>query len=65
MGGGIAQVFAQSGFEVLLNDHSVDAIPKRIEFIEGLLTKSVSKGKISEEDKANTLANLKPCNHLK
>ena len=65
MGGGIAQVFAQSGFEVLLNDSFVDAIPKRIEFIEGLLTKSVSKGKISEEDKANTLANLKPCNDLK
>lgn len=65
MGGGIAQVFAQSGFEVLLNDAYAEAIPKRIEFIDGLLTKSVTKGKISEEDKKNTLANLKVCNDLK
>jgi 3-hydroxybutyryl-CoA dehydrogenase len=65
MGGGIAQVFAQNGFEVLLNDSFTDAIPKRIDFIEGLLTKSVSKGKITEEDKKSTLDNLKPCTDLK
>lgn len=64
MGGGIAQVFAQSGFEVLLNDSFVDAIPKRIEFIDGLLAKSVAKGKITEEVKNETMANLKPCTDL-
>ncbi|MDO5715923.1 MAG: 3-hydroxybutyryl-CoA dehydrogenase [Tissierellia bacterium] len=65
MGGGIAQVFAQEGYEVLLNDAYTEAISKRIEFIEGLLTKSVTKGKINEEDKKNTLANLIPCKDLK
>ena len=64
MGGGIAQVFAQSGFEVLLNDAYPEAIDKRLEFIDGLLTKSVTKGKISEEDKKNTLDNLKVCKDL-
>lgn len=65
MGGGIAQVFAQSGFEVLLNDAYPEAIQKRIEFIEGLLAKSVTKGKITEDDKNKALNNLKPCSDLK
>ncbi len=64
MGGGIAQVFAQTGHEVLLNDSSVDSIKNRINFIDGLLTKSVTKGKITEEDKKNTLDNLKVCADL-
>lgn len=65
MGGGIAQVFAQTGYEVLLNDAYPEVIEKRIEFIESLLTKSVSKGKIKEEDKERTLGNLKLCKDLK
>ncbi|MDO5714758.1 MAG: 3-hydroxybutyryl-CoA dehydrogenase [Tissierellia bacterium] len=65
MGGGIAQVFAQEGYEVLFNDAFEEAISKRIDFIEGLLTKAVTKEKITEEEKKNTLANLKPCTDLK
>lgn len=65
MGGGIAQVFAQNGFEVLLNDSFKEAIPKRLEFIEKLLTKSEMKGKISKENRQRTLNNLKVCNDLK
>lgn len=60
MGGGIAQVFAQAGLEVYLNDYKAENITKRIEFIAGLLDKSVAKGKLTEEQKAKTLSLLKP-----
>lgn len=59
MGGGIAQVFAQAGLEVYLNDYKAENITKRIEFIAGLLDKSVAKGKLTEEQKAKTLSLLK------
>lgn len=64
MGGGIAQVLAQAGVEVLLNDSFPDAVDKRIAFIEGLLTKNVTKGRMTEEEKAKTLANIKPAKEL-
>ena len=65
MGGGIAQIVAQAGVEVLLNDAFPEAIDKRITFIEGLLTKNVTKGRMTEEEKAATLANIKPCKDIK
>ena len=61
MGGGIAQVIAQAGVEVLLTDNFTEAIPKRIEFIEGLLAKNVAKGRMSEEEKKATMDNIKAC----
>ncbi len=60
MGGGIAQVMAQAGRKVYLNDMSMDIVKSRLAFIEKLLTKNVEKGKMSEDEKAATLANLIP-----
>ena len=60
MGGGIAQVMAQAGRKTYLNDVNMDIVKARIAFIEKLLTKDVSKGKITEEQKAAALANLIP-----
>lgn len=60
MGGGIAQVMAAAGHKTYLNDVDIEIVNKRIAFIEGLLTKDVKKGKITEEQKAQTLANLIP-----
>ena len=60
MGGGIAQVMAGAGIETYLNDVNLDVIEGRIKFIEGLLTKSVAKGKVTEEQKHDTLRNLTP-----
>ena len=60
MGGGIAQVMAQAGHKTYLNDVNLDIVNSRIAFIGKLLTKDVSKGKITEEQKAATLANLIP-----
>lgn len=60
MGGGIAQIMAAAGHKTYLNDINMDIVNSRIAFIEKLLTKDVSKGKITEEQKAATLANLIP-----
>lgn len=60
MGGGIAQVMAQAGRRTYLNDVSMEIVQSRIAFIEKLLTKDVSKGKITEAQKAAALANLIP-----
>lgn len=60
MGGGIAQVMAQTGHKTYMNDVDMDIVNSRLAFIEKLLTKDVAKGKITEEQKAATLANLIP-----
>lgn len=60
MGGGIAQVMAAAGRKTYLNDVNMDIVKSRLAFIEKLLDKDVSKGKITEEQKAQTLANLIP-----
>lgn len=60
MGHGIAQVFAQAGFDVKLNDVSLDFINSGIRKIEANLSRSVEKGKISEDDKKAALSRVLP-----
>ena len=60
MGGGIAQVMAAAGHKTYLNDVSAEIVINRIDFIKKLLTKDVSKGKITQEQMDATLANLIP-----
>ncbi|MDH4006453.1 MAG: 3-hydroxybutyryl-CoA dehydrogenase [Desulfuromonadales bacterium] len=64
MGGGIAQVAAEVGLQVVLNDIDRQFIDKRLAFIEKLLSKNVEKGKITEAHKAETLARLIPSTDL-
>ncbi|SDQ12562.1 3-hydroxybutyryl-CoA dehydrogenase [Virgibacillus subterraneus] len=64
MGAGIAQVFAQSGFDVLLNDMNKEALEKGMKNIEKLLTRAVDKERISESDKTETLNRLTPSSDL-
>ena len=59
MGNGIAHTFAQCGFKVQLIDVSEIALKKGMETISRNLDRMVSKEKISEADKAETLANIK------
>ena len=59
MGNGIAHVAAASGFDVILLDVSDEALKKGIATIAENLTRQVQKGKLSEEDKAATLARIK------
>ena len=51
MGGGISQVAAQAGCQVLLSDVSEEVAQKGISKIDKILSKQVLKGKMSEEDK--------------
>ena len=64
MGHGIAQVFAQAGFNVKLNDVSLDFISDGIRRIEGNLSRSVEKGKISEDDKKAAMSRVLPAASL-
>ncbi|WP_164667549.1 3-hydroxybutyryl-CoA dehydrogenase [Virgibacillus doumboii] len=64
MGSGIAQVCAQAGFDVLLNDMNAEALDKGMKNIEKLLTRAVEKERISETNKANTLNRLTPSKDL-
>ena len=59
MGNGIAHVFAQFGYTVNLIDISAPALEKAMATIEKNLDRQVSKGSLSESDKASTLTNLK------
>jgi len=58
MGNGIAHTFAQNGFNVNLIDVNNTALKKGLETIEVNLNRMVSKEKITETDKNNTLANI-------
>ncbi|MBB6461161.1 3-hydroxyacyl-CoA dehydrogenase family protein [Flammeovirga kamogawensis] len=58
MGNGIAHVFAQSGFKVSLIDINVSALDRAMATITKNLDRLISKEKISEETKANTINNL-------
>ncbi len=50
MGRGIAQIFAQAGFEVALFDAFPDAVRAASTQIHKMLDRAVEKGKLSEED---------------
>ena len=58
MGNGIAQVFAQAGFDVQLVDVAPPALDKARRAIEVSLRKFVEKGKISRSDGDGALARL-------
>src|SRR5690625_5208693 len=58
MGSGIAQVCAQSGCNVLLNDTNEGALKTGMKNIEKHLTRSVEKERITEEEKNETLNRL-------
>ncbi|MGE5380901.1 MAG: 3-hydroxybutyryl-CoA dehydrogenase [Methylocystaceae bacterium] len=58
MGAGIVQVAAQAGFDVIVRDIKQEFVDRGIKGIDTLLTKSVSKGKISEQDKAAVMSRI-------
>ena len=58
MGNGIAQVFAQSGFEVVVQDVAAPALDRARATIEKSLAKFVEKGKLQAADRDAALARL-------
>lgn len=60
MGSGIAQVAAQAGYEVLLNDIKEEFVARGLKNIEKNLERSVEKGKLTSEEKVQILGRLQP-----
>ena len=59
MGSGITQLCAQSGYQVTVSEINDDLLNKGLVSINSALTKSVEKGKLSPEEKNNTLSRIK------
>ena len=58
MGNGIAHVFAQFGYQVSLIDISAASLEKGIATITKNLDRQVTKGSLTEDQKAQTLSNI-------
>ncbi len=59
MGGGIAQVAAMSGLDVIMNDIETEFVEKGFESISKILSRGVEKGKMSEDDRSAILGRIK------
>ena len=64
MGGGIAQVAAASGLEVLMNDINEECTARGKAAIEKNLQRSVSKGKLSADESSAILARIRTSTSL-
>ncbi|SHH34986.1 3-hydroxybutyryl-CoA dehydrogenase [Clostridium grantii] len=58
MGAGIAQVFAESGYKVIMRDINESFVEKGFSLINKNLNRSLQKGKITEEGKENILMRI-------
>ncbi|TWT06946.1 3-hydroxybutyryl-CoA dehydrogenase [Planococcus sp. CPCC 101016] len=65
MGSGIAQVCAQAGLNVKLNDMKQEAYDRGIGTITKNLSRNVEKGRMTEEEKAAVLGRITPSLDLK
>lgn len=64
MGGGIAQVAAQSGFTVILNDLEMSFVDNALSRMEAFFKRSLEKGKMTAEEKDEILSRLTPSTDL-
>ncbi|MEQ6376868.1 3-hydroxybutyryl-CoA dehydrogenase [Bacillaceae bacterium S4-13-58] len=64
MGGGIAQVCAQAGYQVVLQDISEDALTNALQRMEKLLDRAIEKGRMTADEKAATLNNIQTATEL-
>lgn len=64
MGHGIAQVFAQAGFQVTLQDVAPSALDRARTSIARSLAKLVEKGKLTEADRESAESRIAPCTEL-
>jgi len=65
MGSGIAQLCAQSGYQVVVSEINDELLNKGLASIEKILARSVEKGRISQQDKDVTLGRIKGTTNTK
>ncbi|WHY66993.1 3-hydroxybutyryl-CoA dehydrogenase [Neobacillus sp. SuZ13] len=58
MGSGIAQVCAQAGYKVVLNDLKQEFVERGLAGINKILTRNVDKGRLTDEQKQEILSNI-------
>ena len=64
MGGGIAHVAANAGYDVLLYDISPDRIEKGIATISGNMARQVASGKLDDKTRAAALGRIRPAENM-
>jgi 3-hydroxybutyryl-CoA dehydrogenase len=64
MGRGIAQLAAQSGFEVILSDVSLDIVERALEDVGKQLSRLVEKGKLTGEEREAILGRIQKASGL-
>ncbi|WP_433745467.1 3-hydroxybutyryl-CoA dehydrogenase [Falsibacillus pallidus] len=64
MGSGIAQVCAQAGFDVYLNDLKPEFVERGLGVITKNLSRNVEKGRMTEDEKTSVLGNIKQSTNL-
>ncbi len=65
MGSGIAQVSAQSGYQMVVSEINNQLLQKGLASIDAFLTKGVARGKVSQQEKEATLARIKGTTNMK
>jgi 3-hydroxybutyryl-CoA dehydrogenase len=56
MGGGIAQLAAQAGYQVVLNDLEMSFVDNALSRIDAFLSVSIEKGKMTQEQKEQVMS---------
>src|SRR5215207_4417079 len=64
MGHGIAQAAAAAGFEVVLRDLDESFVERALRSIESNLSKGVERGKVTDEERARALSNIRTTTRL-
>jgi 3-hydroxybutyryl-CoA dehydrogenase len=64
MGHGIAQAAAAAGYEVVLRDVEESFVERGLRSIETNLSKGVERGKVTDEERARTLSNIRTTTRL-
>jgi 3-hydroxybutyryl-CoA dehydrogenase len=64
MGNGIAHVFAQSGYDVVLSDLSQESLDKGLATIGKNMERLVGRGKMSEDEMASAIGRIKTSTNL-
>ena len=65
MGQGIGQVCAQNGYQVVGSSRSEERVKESLAVIDSRLTKNVTKGKISQQERDAALARIKGTTNIK
>lgn len=65
MGSGIAQVCAQSGYQVVVSEINDELLNKGLASISAFLTEGIERGKVTQQEKDSTLARIKGTTNTK